>query len=360
MKLLALKMPSAILAPPTEPPTASSSSSLSLPARWYDDWCHSKVHDLELYFRGESQRLLRINEHQNSSSGIGSHLNRLKRNQNKHLLNRLKIHTSRREGTHSTQEEGDEAEDEEGGDIDDDVTISTIGMESVQSSPSLSPVKPFKRHKEEDKNQSLHVSTLRKLNRQSSSSSTLTSSSTLLLSPIKSSSSISSLGSRSQPLVPPPVVDIRGKMSSIHYNLASPHIFSHDALKERNQLLKEREEELLKKGVALKTREEKLSPLEDESMTSSSSSPKKKAVGLSFALSATLVSRAHQVKTKISEENEEMFLEEMARKERQQDSSRSDRPSVLSLDFTSSLSHSSLLPIQSNVSDGVTNTDGLL
>jgi hypothetical protein len=313
MKLLALKMPSAILSPPTEPSSSSSPSPLSSStsqssAGWYDHWCHSKVREIELYFHSESQRILRINEHQNSSSGIGSHLNRLKRNnQQSHLLNRLKIPTQ--DSIKSEENDGGEEED-----VDDDATISTLGMESVRS-----PLNPIKARTLKDKQNSTF--NLRQLNRQSSSSSSLssTSASSVILSPIKSFSSrpaavpsSSSSSSSSSSLAASPLIDIHGKMQSIHYNLASPHIYSIDALKERNKLLKERDKHFQTKepsGTSTSVSSH-TSSLENESS--------KKKVGFSFALGAAIVARAHQVKTKLAEENEEILLEETAVKERQQ------------------------------------------
>lgn len=207
MKLLALQMPSAVLAPPSE----NSSTFLSNHRQddWYTNWCQTKVTAIEDYFHSESQRILRINDHQSSSSGFGSHITRLKKSKHPYLLQHLKF---------PLENTGD---DDEGSEVEEDASVSSLGMESVQS----------------------HLGTLKKgvadthkrqlLKKQSSAFSTSTSKSPKVLSPVKSATvSQSPLNS---------VVDIQGKVRSIHYNLASPHIFSLDALRERNKVMKELE-----------------------------------------------------------------------------------------------------------------------
>jgi hypothetical protein len=315
MKLLALAMPAALLAPPNENSHSGASSSSSSPERWYDHWCQSKVKEIEIYFRTESQRFLRLNEHQSKSSGIGSHLNRLKkRNHHSHLLSRLKI------SQHSDgfdEEEGSEggSAGEEEGEGDDDVTVSTIGMESINS--PIVKLKPIAKAKS-----AVAAVGKRKiisqLKTQSSSStlssslstSTSTSSSSVKLSPIKplstSSTILSSSSSSSSPAAAA-VVDIRGKVQSIHYNLASPHIFSIEATKERNQLLKQLEQQQQHEDHS-----------EDKSSVSLSSKNGGEGKALSFALGAAIVLRAHHVKAKLAEENEEILSTEMAIKRRQQ------------------------------------------
>lgn len=297
MKLLALEMPSAILSPPSEDSYSSLSSALSSREKWYDHWCKYKVRDIELYFRTESQRILRINEHQNNSSGIGSHLNRLKKSKHQsHLLSRLKFPKD-----NGSDEESD-------GNDDDDVTVSTIGMESVNS--PVVKLKPIgKRGIERNENHELKT--------QVSSSSTISSSSSVKLSPIKSSSSstIQSSATTSQP----PVVDIRGKVQSIHYNLASPYVFSTEAAKERNQLLKQSQQH----SNSIPPEEVQI---EDHSSISLSSKNGDKA--FSFAIGAAIVMRAHHVKSKLAEENKEILSAELAMKSRQQQkqSQRSGHP----------------------------------
>jgi hypothetical protein len=124
-------------------------------------------------------------------------------------------------------------------------------------------------------------------------------------------------------------------VQSIHYNLASPYIFSTEAAKERNQLLKELEHS---KATHHPLHEE--DQTEDQSSMSLSSKSGGKA--LSFALGAAIVMRAHHVKAKLAEENEEIALAEMAMKSKQQqkENQRYDFGSlrISSIDFSSSLS----------------------
>lgn len=136
MKLLALEMPSAILAPPSASHSELQNST-NPPEEWYNNWCNQKVHGIEEYFHHESQRILGSMASV-GGSGVGSHLNRIKKNKYflQHNSNNCQKSQDDNDDNYDNDGNGNDNENKNENDDDDDKTISTLGMESVNSIPN--------------------------------------------------------------------------------------------------------------------------------------------------------------------------------------------------------------------------------